>query len=252
MLVTRTILVLLMFGLAGCVATNGPTPAEELLGRSIAYHDPGDVWKSKQLTVTLESARPNGETRIFEIEVENTAGRFDMRVEWGGKLLEFVCAEDDCVATVDGSEDVSPEDMEKYVLERDGGSFWRNYFTFLLGLPMKVRDPGTHLDPDVRREVFDGHEVESVRFTFDPEVGGDTWYLYFDPETAALRGYRFYHDESKNDGEYITLEGEVEIKADGLRLPKIRSWYVNADDELLGTDTITSLAVTESSSAPSE
>ena len=49
-------------------------------------------------------------------------------------------------------------------------------------------------------------------------------------------GYRFFHDEPRNDGEYVTLEGEVAI--DGLRIPKTRAWYYNRDDGYLGTDTL--------------
>ena len=47
-------------------------------------------------------------------------------------------------------------------------------------------------------------------------------------------GYRFYHVEEKNDGEYITLEGEEKIK--GIRFPKTRKWYYNKDDKFLGAD----------------
>ena len=47
-------------------------------------------------------------------------------------------------------------------------------------------------------------------------------------------GYRFYHDESKNDGEYITLEGEIEIE--GIKMPKDRYWYMNVNDRFLGAD----------------
>jgi len=54
-------------------------------------------------------------------------------------------------------------------------------------------------------------------------------------------GYRFYHDESANDGEYILLEGET---TDGsVRLPKRRTWYTHKDDRLLGTDVLDRLRV---------
>ena len=69
--------------------------------------------------------------------------------------------------------------------------------------------------------------------TYDPEVGTDTWYFYFDPSNYALVGYRFYHDESANDGEYIILD---RLEEGDMRLPKVRSWFRNNDDELLGTD----------------
>lgn len=63
-------------------------------------------------------------------------------------------------------------------------------------------------------------------------------YFYLDP-TAALVGYRFFHDEAANDGEYIVPEGEVE--GAGLRLSKSRAWSVERDDRYLGTDTLETL-----------
>ena len=126
-------------------------------------------------------------------------------------------------------------------LDREDGRFWRSYYGFLAGLPMKIADPGARLDPEVAETTFEGRDVNAVRVTYDPEVGGDTWYFYFDPETAELVGCRFYHDESANDGEYITFEGLAE--ANGLRLPRYREWYTNEGDRFLGSDEIRSVTV---------
>ena len=78
-----------------------------------------------------------------------------------------------------------------------------------------------------------------LKVTYDEAVGQDTWYFYLDRKTYALVGYRFYHDESKNDGEYILLEGEA--SGAGLKLPKTRKWYRHEDDGFLGTDIIESM-----------
>ena len=99
---------------------------------------------------------------------------------------------------------------------------------------MKLRDKGTKIQEKVTTTAFQGQEVLSMKVTYDEEVGADIWYFYFHPMTYALVGYRFYHDETANDGEYIPLEGEEIIN--GIRFPKTRTWYVNKDDRLLGTD----------------
>ena len=49
---------------------------------------------------------------------------------------------------------------------------------------------------------------------------------------------RFHREDVTRDGEYIVYEREIE--SGGVRLPKARAWYMNVDDELLGTDTIVS------------
>ncbi len=219
------------------------TPAEELLNRSIAYHDPNGLWVTRPLEFKLLSSRSGGRRDKISIQMDSILGFFRCRMERGSDVIEFESRGGDWSAKVNGSADISAGDLEKYRLTRDGGLFWRNYYGFLLGLPMKLEDEGAILDPEPQSTTFQGREVLALRVTYAPAVGGDTWYFYLDPESSALVGYRFYHDESINDGEYITLEGEAE--AGGLRLPKVRSWYVNKDNKFLGTDTIESIAVGE-------
>ena len=116
---------------------------------------------------------------------------------------------------------------------------YRNYYSYLYGLPMKLRDPGTHLDPKVEKKNFHGKDYWVLEVRYDPEVGEDLWYFYFNPDTYAMEAYQFYHDVAKNDGEYILLEGEHRLG--GMRIPKIRTWYTNKEEKLLGTDTLQNL-----------
>jgi hypothetical protein len=141
--------------------------------------------------------------------------------------------------SVNGSADVPDAEKERLGLAEP--ELYRDYCEYLYLMPMKLRDPGTHLDSHAHRASFNGREVWQVKVTYSPEVGEHTWYFYFDVETSALVGYRFYKDETKNDGEYITFEGEVVDEGSGLRLPKMRAWYYNADDGHLATDDITSI-----------
>ncbi len=139
-----------------------------------------------------------------------------------------------CFHLLNKSRDISDEDREKHKLNCDRTSLLRNYYLYLWGMPMKLTDPGTNIHDEVEKSDFQGKEVLSMKVTYDEAVGNDTWYFYFTPNNYALVGYRFYHDESKNDGEYITLDGEETIN--NIRFPKIRKWYYNKDDKFLGAD----------------
>ncbi|HEY7862744.1 MAG TPA: hypothetical protein VIE39_03740, partial [Thermoanaerobaculia bacterium] len=75
--------------------------------------------------------------------------------------------------------------------------------------------------------------------TYDGTVGTDRWFFYLDPETCALLGHRFFHDEAARDGEYTVLSGEIE--GQGLRLPRVRKWYTNKDAEWIITHTVESI-----------
>ncbi|MFT5737126.1 MAG: hypothetical protein ACJAU2_001115 [Maribacter sp.] len=49
--------------------------------------------------------------------------------------------------------------------------------------------------------------------------------------------YQFYHDESKNDGQYILPTDAMEVQ--DIKIPKTRGWYYNKNDGFLATDVLT-------------
>jgi len=110
----------------------------------------------------------------------------------------------------------------------------KNYYTYLYGLPMKLKDSGTIINEKVKREIFKNKEYLILKVNYTEAIGKDTWYFYFDPSTYALEVYQFYHDEAKNDGEYILLDSLETIN--GIKMPKTRAWYYNKDNTYLGTD----------------
>ena len=224
-----------------------PTPdvsaAEELIARSIAYHDPDGLWDRGEIALRIMESRPNGVTRTVEVGMAPGSGAMEVRRETDGAGVSFAVSGDEILRrAVDGNEELDEAALGEAGLDAERVMWLRNYYLFVWGLPMKLRDPGTIVDPEPVSEVYDGQDALKVRVTYDPEVGGDTWYFYFHPETARMIGYRFYHDESANDGEYIHLEGE--IVSGGLRLPAKRSWFFHSNDEYLGEDEAVSLTVT--------
>ncbi len=229
----------LAVALAPATAQEVPDTAEALLARAIAYHDSDGRWMTDAYRLVLDERRPDGRSRTSTIVIDNRKGGFHLESRRDGALLEFSVEGDEVEATLDGSSEISPEAAETHGLTPDGARRTRNYYIYLYGLPMKLRDSGVDLDPEVRIDSFQGRQVYALKVVYD-EGAGDTWYFYFDRRTFAMVGYRFYHDESKNDGEYIVLGEEAVV--DGVRIPRIRSWYMNDDGRHLGTDTITSFS----------
>ena len=213
------------------------TPAQELVARSVAFHDPDGVWGSRSIAMSWAGTDGEGGERVaVDLEFGADERDFALAGRYRGFSIEYETTAEGWSATVDGvaQAELPEADRERMRLHREGGMFWRSYYGFLAGLPMKIADPGAHLDPEIIETIFMDREVHAVRVTYDADVGGDTWYFYFDPATAQLVGCRFYHDESANDGEYIVFEELTE--GGGLRLPRLRGWYMNADDRHLGTD----------------
>ena len=225
-----------LFGLYGQVMAQDMPAAQEVLNKALKYHDSQGDWYKVNHTIKLLSKRPSGADRHTTIALNHLDGSFGMAMQRDGMDIKTSLKDGDCEATVDGSTTFTEEQAETYRLHCDGITRWRHYHGYMLGLPMKLNDAGTILDPEVRHEQFMGNDVLALKVTYEASVGADTWYFYLDPANYALVGTRFYHDESKNDGEYIILEGEVAFE--GIRLPKTRKWYYNNNDEFLGEDEI--------------
>ncbi|MCY3699045.1 MAG: DUF6503 family protein [Gemmatimonadetes bacterium] len=229
---------------SAAVADADLTPAQELVARSVVFHDPGGIWGSRSISMSWVGTDGDGGERVaVDLEFGADERDFALAGRYRGSSIEYETTADGWSATVDGvaQADLPDADRERMRLHREDGMFWRSYYGFLAGLPMKISDPGAHLDPEIIETAFMAREVHAVRVTYDPDTGGDTWYFYFDPATAQLVGCRFYHDESANDGEYITFDGLTE--GGGLRLPRLRGWYVNADGRHLGTDEVGTIRV---------
>ena len=215
------------------LSAQAPTAAE-ILGKSIAYHDPQSVWGRFDGSFSILMETPDKPDRLSYIRLDQPRSHFGIRIVQDGVETELELRRGDCTLRYNGSETFSEEVASTYRLTCERARMWRDYYTYLYGLPMKLHDPGAHLDPRVERKEFHGKSYWVLRVTYDPETGSDTWYFYFDPQTFALEAYQFFHDEAKNDGEYILLEGEA--MAGSMRLPKKRSWYTNKEHRFLGTD----------------
>jgi hypothetical protein len=215
-----------------------PPTAEELLTRSIAYHDPDGRFLSQAHRLRFLDTRPDGPDRRSEVLIDVPGERFEM-IRHGEHEVAGVIAPGECTMTLDGRSELTEAERKEHRLSCERLGFMRNYYIYLWGLPMKLRDPGTRLGR-VTATTFEERPVYDLKVTYDEGVGGDVWYFYFDRESYALVAYRFYHDEAKNDGEVIHLEGEIhgEGQAKGMRLPQRRTWYTHGDHRLLGTDTL--------------
>lgn len=215
--------------------------AEQLLERSMAFHDPDDNWNKSRFTLVVDMQIPGRPVRSSEIVIDNEKGTFDLSVVQGGNLLQWSVDGLDSAEMKVNFRAPNQAEADSLSLTTDRARRWRNYYCYLYGLPMKLTDDGTNIEEGVMETTFMGKPVLALKATYDEQVGKDTWYFYFNPDTYAMVGYRFYHDEAQNDGEYIVLEG-MSIH-NGLRIPKDRSWYTNAENKLLGTDYLVSMEV---------
>jgi hypothetical protein len=220
---------LVVFSLFGQDLT-GP----QLLDKAIDYHDPNGNWEtfSGMLKVTMET--PNNSNRISQITIDLPKEYFHLVASKDSTQTTYTLNKKNCTTTITDS--ISNPNQRRTPCET--ARLYKNYYTYLYGLPMKLKDPGTIISEEVLKKKFKSKDYLVVKATYDEAVGSDVWYFYFDPETFAMEVYQFFKGNpdgsGKDTGEYILLSEEVNINE--IKMPKNRAWYYNKDDKYLGTD----------------
>ncbi len=212
-------------------------PADTLLARSIRYHDPEGVWNTQPHLLQLAESRPNGSVRHTRLGLYPHTGEFDLQQIRGKDKIQLRFLNNTYSFSHQGRTEIADSVRERFRLTEEGTRWVRDYYTYLFGLPMKLRDAGTLIQPTVHRVWYDDQEMLELEVHYTPEKGKDIWFFYFHPETYALSGYAFYHEQDgPGTGEYILLEGEVSVGK--MILPAERHWYATKNRLYLGTDEI--------------
>ncbi|MDX6747383.1 DUF6503 family protein [Polaribacter sp. PL03] len=210
---------------------------DELLEKAINFHDPNGNWPTfkGELFVTMET--PKRSPRKSRIRINLPEQYFLVKAVRDTIITEHVVHKTDCSVALNGNINPSNELKKKYSLNCERAKMYKNYYTFLFGLPMKLKDEGTIIHQKVEKKTFKGKEYLVLKVTYSEEVGKDTWYFYFNKNTYAMEVYQFFK-EAKDSGEYILLSGLETINA--IKMPKNRAWYYNKDNGYLGTDILSS------------
>lgn len=208
----------------------------ELLDKSIAYHDPQNNWNKLNAVLNFKTIMADKSERERTVSINNKKGEFTFVSNYEEGRLEYKVKKNIGEAKWNGNTTIPEKAAEKYRVSNERAVMYRNYYTYLYGMPMKLKDPGTLMSPFAEEVEFYGKTYNCIKVSYDPEVGTDTWYFYFNTMTHALEAYQFYKDESKNDGEYILFEETKLI--DKVKIPSIRHWYYNNDKKFLATDVI--------------
>ncbi len=207
---------------------------EELLAKAIQYHDPNGNWNTFSGTLQVTMKTPKSPERVSTIKINLPKEYFYVKATRAEITTEYTVEKNDCNIAFNGNTEIPETVKKENNLSCERANLYKNYYTYLYGLPMKLKDEGTIIDSKVMKKTFKGKEYVVLKATYKESVGKDTWYFYFDPKTYAMEVYQFFKNEAKNDGEYILLSEEKVIN--GIKMPKIRAWYYNKDDGYLGTD----------------
>ncbi len=218
---------------------NTPLTGEQLLDKAIAYHDPNGNWNTFNASFSVRMETPNQPNRDSDITINLPEQIFNLVATRDTITTKYFLNKEDCVIGLNDSLNISEATAKAHNLSCDRAKMYKNYYTYLYGLPMKLKDPGTKIHETVETKTFKGKEYLVLKATYDEAVGKDVWYFYFNPETYAMEIYQFFKtdevgDQKNDTGEYILLTDEALVQ--DIKMPKVRAWYYNKDDTYLGSD----------------
>ncbi|WP_296314708.1 DUF6503 family protein [Winogradskyella sp. UBA3174] len=235
----KAILALLLFCFTfNSIAQN--ITARALLDKSISYHDPTGNWKTFKAGFKVVMTTPDSPKRTSLIRLDLRNEFFSIKATKDTVTTVYTVNKGKCYMVYNGKNIDGIAAKEKN-MSCDSATLYKNYYTYLYGLPIKLKDPGTNLGDKVEKRTFKGKDYLVLKVTYDEAVGSDIWYFYFNPKTYAMEVYQFfktddYGKEKPESGEYILLSEEAVVN--GIKMPKVRAWYYNKDDRYLGTDSL--------------
>lgn len=187
--------------------------AEKLVNQSIEFHDPKGQWSKLLSDIEITSiVERKGviDTSFRSIHLNLAEGKFSMRQDT--VLYEFPCS--NC----------------------ERATMYNSYFRYLLGMPMKLKDPGTIIQEKIDIKKYKGKSYRVVTVNYEPSVGTYTWLFYFEMDSPELRLTEFSKDGTFQNGETIELNNKVRFQK--MLLPGQLKWFVLPDRPFLAEENI--------------
>ena len=95
-------------------------------------------------------------------------------MEDNGNKLVSTLDNNDCLLSFNGNETFSEEIAIKFQLNCERAYMYRDYYTYLYGLPMKLNDKGTIINSKINEKQINGNSYWVLKATYTPDVGEGT------------------------------------------------------------------------------
>lgn len=224
------------------------SPAQQLLKQCISYHDPKSNWASFSASINssmslfkwdAEKEDTVTTMRSTDILMNNAISYLEVqRMTDGYKLKRTVLGDSICESTWEKPE-ISPEDSIKLNLNCESTKRYRNYYRYMLGLPMVLNDKAAMVKNKVTEEEVNGLMCKVLTVNYEPIAKEPTWYFYINPSTFQLVRAKFIKpaEEGKDPvGEIIDFPAVSEFQ--GMKMLSTYKWLL-LDGERLGDDIYT-------------
>ena len=216
--------------------------AQDWINYSIAYHDPQNNWPRFKAQIESYSKVDRGadtlQTSTRRLAFENPRSYFDCSMKVKNYTMNLKLDEKTCVTTWD-KPDVSQEERDRYYKECAFTKNYRDYYRYLIGIPMVLKDELTIVNPSVEEETIDGKSYKRITVNYAPVDKHPTWQFYIDPGSGRLvrsKFFRYNEKEKKHTGEILDYPEHQLFQGMQMRTKMI--WYY-LDQKFLADESYT-------------
>ncbi len=228
------IAILCFFGISMTVSSQ--ISSELLLNRSIQYHDPQGNWSSFNDSLIISTESETGVIEEIQIHMNHIEGSFRFKKESNIGLFEGFILVDSSEYLLNNKTLKSSKVLQQLIKENETVDFLRDYYVYLWGLPMKLKDKEAVKSQKSLPDTLNDVSVYRMRVTYPNQVGPNVWYFYYKKSNYALNAIQFFYNEDLMDGETIILTGEKNIGS--IRFSKQRKWLKNRNRELISREVL--------------
>lgn len=204
--------------------------AKDLILHSIAYHDPNGNWGNFKSKIDIKTDLWKKEGGIQKstrmLFFDRSQSIFKMHSTRNGVELKGAISQDTCYNQPLSKIPAEKAEQFKSILGCQGITFYKDYFTYLIGLPMNLSDTGAIIDDTILERTYNGIKYDVVKVNYEPIDQKRPWYFYFNKKNHAFELCKFTSREDENKGgEYIIYNHQKNLQ--GIKLTGQMVWLYN-------------------------
>ncbi len=147
-----SVCLLVLSAKANCQNLNGP----QLLEKAINFHDPQGNWNSFNGTLHITMETPNNSNRDTEVLINLPEEYFHAIAKRDSVTTKYVINKGECIISISDSLRIAKAKTKPNRSHCETSNLYKDYYTYLYGLPMKLKDQGTIIHDKVNRQSFKG------------------------------------------------------------------------------------------------
>ena len=209
-----------------------------ILNKVKEKYDLNRHWDESEIKVHIEEPRVGNPQRHTKLHLNNSDDYFEMeRFREDGIVKRVLTGNGESKIFLNGESELSEAIIKQYRLNRQRSINHKNFYKLMYGIPMSITDKLWKKIEPAQKAEYEGGEVYRIGMELKEEMISKHWTLIIGVETYKLLAIEFNHpEEPGTEEEIIKFESEFEIN--GMKIPRIRNWFIKGTNEYLGTDII--------------